>query len=182
MHHNFNYERALEFREKYIPLPDVLEVANPLPEDILVDIGAGDGFYSIIFAERVKKVYYVDPSETARELLKKNIGKTPVNNLTVVSDDVCENLDIAGYNKVFFSNSFHDIICREDLIDRLKKNSSENLEIILTEFKLESEIGPPVEIRIDQEHLDRIFSSKGFRLMKRIELRYHYISRFGLKS
>ncbi len=182
MHHNFNYERALEFREKYIPLSDVLEVANPLPTDILVDIGAGDGFYSITFAKKVRKVYYVDPSETARELLRKNIEKTPVDNLTVISDDVCENLDIAGYNKVFFSNSFHDIICREDLIDRLKKRGPKNLEIILTEFNLESEIGPPVEIRIDQKHLDRIFSSKGFKLMKRIELRYHYISRFGRRS
>ena len=47
------YERIHEFREKHIPYKTIIEKMQLAPDDIIIDMGAGDGFYSKIFADKV---------------------------------------------------------------------------------------------------------------------------------
>ena len=88
MWHHFNYERAAEMRKKYIPLEKVLSVVDLTSTEVIMDVGGGDGFYSNLFSEKCSKVYYVDASNSAVNVVKENISGTR-GNVEVIQDDIC---------------------------------------------------------------------------------------------
>lgn len=175
MWHHFNYERAAEMRKKYIPLEKVLSVVDLTSTDVILDVGGGDGFYSNLFSEKCSKVYYVDASDSAVNVVKENISGTR-GNVEVLQDDICTMNLPKDLTKVFFSNSFHDLGCREKLIDRITEISLEQVKFVLIEFKKDSSIGPPESVKIHPDELDSIFKRHGYKLEKRDFLQEHYIS------
>lgn len=182
--HHFDYDRVAELRKKLIPYEKVEEFVHPGRDDVILDVGAGDGFYSVGFASRITdgKVIALDISESGAERTRKRMVEEGVQNVEVLRQDVCADFSVTGYNKVFFSNSFHDIPCRDELIDTLFRNSSPPLEIILIEFRTDKDdFGPPMEIRIGEKALQRIFEGHGFRLDGRLELDHHYLHRYVRK-
>ena len=177
MWHHFNYERAAEMRKKYIPLEKVLSVVDLTSTEVIMDVGGGDGFYSNLFSEKCSKVYYVDASNSAVNMVKENISGTH-SNVEVIQDDICTMNLPKDLTKVFFSNSFHDLGCREKLIDRIAEISHEQVKFILIEFKKDSSIGPPESVKIHPDELDSIFKRHGYKLEKREFLQEHYISSY----
>ena len=177
MWHHFNYERAAEMRKKYIPLEKVLSVVDLTSTEVIMDVGGGDGFYSNLFSEKCSKVYYVDASNSAVNMVKENISGTH-SNVEVIQDDICTMNLPKDLTKVFFSNSFHDLGCREKLIDRITEISHERVKFILIEFKKDSSIGPPESVKIHPDELDSIFKRHGYELEKREFLQEHYISSY----
>ena len=177
MWHHHNYEAAAEMRKKYIPIEKVMSLVDLSQSDVIMDIGGGDGYYSTLFGEKCGKVYYVDPSNPAVNLVRKRLsGNT--GNIEIMQEDICTMKLPEDITKVFFSNSFHDIGCRENLIDRLSGASKNQIKFILIEFKKDSSIGPPEYVKIDQDELDSIFGRHGYRLEKREVLQEHYISSY----
>ncbi len=178
MWHHFNYEAAAEMRKKYIPLEKVLEVAELSPEDIVMDVGGGDGFYTLRFAELVRKVIYVDPSEPAAAMMRKQL-KDAGENIDVLKEDICEMKLPSGVTKIFFSNSFHDIHCRNQLIESFSASSEGKLDFVLVEFKKDADIGPPPHVKLGPEELDKIFADHGYRHVRREILEKHYVTRYS---
>ncbi len=177
MWHHHNYGKSAEMRKKYIPFEKVLSIVDLNKTDVIMDIGGGDGFYSKLFSERCAKVYYVDASSPAIELVKEKTQETP-GNIEIMHENICSTNLPGDMNKIFFSNSFHDIECREELIDRLTEAAGKPLTFILIEFKKNASFGPPESIKIGQDELDRIFQSHGYHLYKRELLQEHYISSY----
>ena len=177
MWHHHNYEKSAEMRKKYIPFEKVLSFVDLHKTDVIMDIGGGDGFYSKLFSERCTKVYYVDASNPAIELVKDKIPETQ-GNIEIMHEDICSMHLPGDMNKIFFSNSFHDIECREDLIDRLTESAGKPLTFILIEFKKKASFGPPESIKIGQDELDRIFQGHGYHLDKRELFQEHYVSSY----
>ena len=70
------YERIHEFREKHIPYKTIIEKMQLAPDDIIIDMGAGDGFYSKIFADKVISgmVYVIEQNSDVIRYIEKNIG------------------------------------------------------------------------------------------------------------
>ncbi len=177
MWHHFNYERAAEMRRKYIPIEKVLSVADLSTTDVIMDVGGGDGFYSNLFSEKCSKVYYVDASNSAVNMVKENLsGKSKVE---IIQEDICTMKLPKDLTKVFFSNSFHDLGCRESLIDRITEISSGTVMFILIEFKKDASIGPPESVKIHPDVLDSMFKRHGYTLEKREFLDAHYVSSYG---
>ena len=177
MWHHHNYEAAAEMRKKYIPIEKVLTLVDPGESDVIMDVGGGDGYYSTLFAEKCRKVYYVDPSNPAVNLVKRRLSGT-TGNIEIMQEDICTMKLPDDISKVFFSNSFHDIGCRENLIGRLSEASVNPLKCILIEFKKEASIGPPEYVKIDQDELDNIFGRNGYHLERREVLLEHYVSSY----
>ncbi len=177
MWHHFNYERAAEMRKKYIPLEKVLSVVDLTSTEVIMYVGGGDGFYSNLFSEKCSKVYYVDASNSAVNMVKENISGTH-SNVEVIQDDICTMNLPKDLTKVFFSNSFHDLGCRENLLNRITEISHERVKFILIEFKKDSSIGPPESVKIHPDDLDSIFKRHGYKLEKREFLQEHYISSY----
>lgn len=177
MWHHFNYERAAEMRKRYIPIEKVLSVAGLSDTDVIMDVGGGDGFYSTIFSEKCRKVYYVDASNPAVDIVREKLPATR-GNIEILHGDICSIALPGDLTKVFFSNSFHDLGCREKLIDRLGQASEGHLKFILVEFRKESSIGPPESVKIHSDELDGIFARHGYILERREVLEEHYISSY----
>ncbi len=176
MWHHFNYERAAEMRKKYIPPEKVLKVANLSSSDILMDVGGGDGFYTFLFANHVKHVIYVDPSGPAAEMVENKLEGDE--NIEVRKEDICKMAFPSGVTKVFFSNSFHDIQCRDHMIEKFSGASDGKVEFVLVEFRKDADIGPPVDVKLGPEELDALFLSHGYRPASREVMEKHYVTRF----
>lgn len=181
MWHHFNYEAAAEMRRKYIPVDKVLEVADISPEETIMDVGGGDGFYTLLFSKYAGKVIYVDPSEPAVSMVNEKVGSSR-KNIEILKEDICS-LDLPdGVTKIFFSNSFHDIPCRKEILEKFSTASNGTVEFVLVEFKKDADIGPPVHIKISPDELDLIFSSIQYSPLHREIFEKHYVTRFGKKT
>ena len=180
MWHHFNYDAAAEMRKKYIPIEKVLQIVNPSGGDTIMDIGGGDGHYSVVFSQHCDKVIYVDPSSPAVDLMRKRTEASQ-GKIEIYHDDICHMALPRGFNKVFFSNSFHDIHCRDELISRLADNGND-VKFALIEFMKDADIGPPDFVKIGPDELDSIFSKHGYSMEKREILEKHYISLYSRKS
>lgn len=181
VHHHFDYRHVAEIREKRVPYKKVEEFVDPSSGDVIVDIGAGDGFYSINFAKKVGtgKVIAVEIDERGTDLIKEGIEKSGLSNIDIVQQNACDDFPFKGYNKVFFSNTFHDLPCRGDVLTNITRNSGSNLQVILIEFKKENQdSGPPMELRISEEELKEEFVKFGFKFSGRLELSHHYLHRY----
>jgi len=174
------YDRITEFREKYTPYNKIIEKMELKNDDIIIDMGAGDGFYSILFSKYIKNgiIYSVEKNPEAIELINKKIGE--IKNIKIINEDMCK-LDIKGFNKIFFSTVFHDIDCREEIINFIKNNSKKPVNVILIEFKKNSMMGPPLNIRISHEELKNIFENHGFKLKEHMDFEYNYCDIYVLK-
>lgn len=175
-----HYDKISEFREKYLPYNDIIKMADLNDNDIIIDMGAGDGFYSLLFSNYIKNgiIYSVEKNPEAIELINNKIGT--VKNIKVINEDMCR-LNIKGFNKIFFSTVFHDIDCRKYVMDFMKNNSKKPLTAILIEFKKNGIMGPPVNIRIEHSELKNIFESYGFTLKDHRDFEYNYADIYILK-
>ncbi|MEM0154809.1 MAG: class I SAM-dependent methyltransferase [Methanothrix sp.] len=180
---NFDYARIKEMREKYIPLKEVVSFIQLNNGENLIDIGAGDGHYSIAFASAFpkSKITALEPSTNGVNLITKRIENSGVSNVKVIKADVCTLKDFSPYSVVFFSNVFHDLPCREELIRSISKTIAAKSEAIFIEFSKNAIHGPPQEIRISEKELEGIMSKNGARLLgsKHFEINYMHKYIFG---
>lgn len=158
----------------------LLKLVQLSSKDIVLDIGSGDGYYSFLFSKYVKKVYAIDKAyydESYVNSLVQEAKKRNIDNIEFLAKDVCEGLEIKDFNLAFFSNSFHDIDCKKQLLSYLYKNSSEDGKLLIIEFKPSDiwSFGPPLHIRIKPEDLVNMVTESGFKLEKLIEIDPQYV-------
>lgn len=54
-------------------------------ESVVVDVGANIGYYTMLAARRVKKVYAIEPDKKCFEILKKNIEENNLKNVVLIN-------------------------------------------------------------------------------------------------
>lgn len=179
--HHFDYDRLAVQRGKLIPYPEVEKFMELMPDDIILDVGAGDGFYSCSFALLVYKgkVISLEKDDRGATRIRKRISDEKIGNVVVQVADVCDGLPADGYRKVFFSNTLHDIPCRDDLLQQLHDNSTGPLELDLIEFRTDKlDMGPPLEIRISENSLKEMMIGHGFKFVKDVKFSHNYMHKY----
>ncbi len=58
--------------------------------NVAIDVGANIGYYSLLLAQRAKKVYAFEPEENNLKILRKNLGVNEIKNVEVVAAAVGE--------------------------------------------------------------------------------------------
>ena len=179
---NHDYTRTREMREKYIPFDSVDKFIDLKPNDTLLDVGPGDGFYALSFAKEVPRgtVTAMDLNEDSVSEIKKTQETSGIKNLFVSQNDICTVTDFSRYNKIFFSNVFHDLNCRDKILNNMISTFVDKTRIIFIEFKKESTIGPPADIKISQEELKGIMKKHGFSFLKGEDLAEHYMQMYTI--
>ena len=180
--HDFDYDRVAQFRSMYIDDRMVLDFVSPDKNDIILDIGSGDGHYSVIFSKSARTVYAMDVNPKSKAITEEKTRLSGSKNVVHILTDACDGNLPASFNKVFFGNSFHDLPCRDGLLERLKIEGKMGMRIIFLEFKKEDTPGPPLEIRIAEQELQEIMNSHGFILNRSEDLQIHYIQEYELKN
>lgn len=179
--HNFDYERVAQLRATYIDDEKVLDFVSPDKSDVIIDIGSGDGHYSVLFSRSAGTVYAIDLNPRSKDLTEEKARKSGRENVIHILSDACHGNLPASFNKVFFGTSFHDLPCRDSLLDMLKTSRKGALRVIFLEFKKEDTPGPPEEIRIAEEELQELMIRHGFALKRSESLKIHYIQEYELR-
>ncbi len=157
---------------------DLLENSMKLSEsDILLDVGSGDGYYSSRFAEKCRKVVAID---AYCEGFSSEFYSKP--NIQTVCGDVCRWLSengIGDVTHVFFSNSFHDMTCQEEILSTLSRSLPAGAHLDMIEFHPDTPYGPPKSIRFSSEALKSKIERFGFSQEAYIDLNTHYFVSFA---
>lgn len=177
---HFDYTRAKAIRERFVPIQKVFDFVSLLNGESLIDIGAGDGHYAFEFAKRNPKsiITALEPGLNGSKLIEHRISNDNISNVKLLKEDACNARDYSEYGVIFFSTVFHDLGCRDKLIRHIAETAQNNSRIIFIEFKKDSEIGPPKEVRISEKELEAIMAKAGFILNDFKELEFHYIHKY----
>jgi ubiquinone/menaquinone biosynthesis C-methylase UbiE len=160
--------------------PDVIweQVALNDP-GILIDIGAGTGFFALIFSRKLKegKVYACDISDEMLVWMNDNL---PADSKDVVIPVKMEENSIPLYDGiadlVYMINLHHELEEPLGILEESHRLLKKGGKLMIIDWKKEvTPEGPPLEIRVTEEMIESQMHTKGFSNINRYPvLRYHH--------
>ena len=166
------YERIGEMREKLIDMDRLISFMKIKRDETIIDVGSGDGYYSIKFSKYCKNVVSLDKSKSGNELEKRKIENERVKNVVPLIMDICESQDLPVGDRIFFSTSFHDFPCKEEIVKKFTEGTKPYFTLI--EFKKDSDMGPPKSLKLSPQDIENIFQKFNYELSDIIFFREHY--------
>ena len=146
-----------------------------------VDVGCGDGFFSILAAKKVGeqgKVYAVDIDASAIEKVKLKAKAEGLNNITSkagYAEDTVFCKSCADF--MFYSMDLHDFSDPVKVLQNAKQMIKPSGQLLDLDWKkIEMPFGPPVTIRFSEKKASGLIESAGFTVTDvRDTGRYHYL-------
>lgn len=152
-------------RKKEFPLDIVLEHTKIINPKIIVDIGAGTGFFSIPFAQKFKdsKIYACDISEIMVDWMQSNIVPNNSNIFPLKMEDAQTNIESNKADLVFMVNLHHELYNPEQMLSECKRLLKPGGKIAISDWKKEeTKQGPSLEIRYKPDQVKNQLVSAGF--------------------
>ncbi|WP_064093059.1 class I SAM-dependent methyltransferase [Rossellomorea aquimaris] len=167
--HLFEHHKASKLldpkRQQIVPVERVLELLQLQKDDIVADLGCGNGYLTLPIAEVVEtKVQAVDLQQEMLEYLQHRAKEAGIENITYEKSS----LEYLSFNKgtldkiisAFVLHEVPDLVkVFQDLNEMLKEDG---LWVILDWEAVESEMGPPLHERIPSEELAQQLKAAGF--------------------
>ena len=148
---------------------------------VFVDVGCGDGFFTILAAQLVGakgRVYAVDTDASAVERLKRKADEKCLANVKAVVAEAEETVFCEGCaDVVFYSIVLHDFHDPAKVLLNAKRMLKPSGRLVDLDWKKkQTEIGPPVRIRFSEEQAERLIKNAGFNVESvRDAGRDHYV-------
>jgi FkbM family methyltransferase len=138
------------------------EIVKSYPNPVFVDIGANCGYFSIRYSGQCKHIYSFEPVKNTFSLLKRNIKKNSIRNITPFKmglSDKPGQLSINIYNSSGNNSIFERIVPEEH---SLKKTGVELIKLDTLDNLVErGEVLPPNIIKIDVEGAELLVMKGG---------------------
>lgn len=143
--------------------PDqVIETLAIKPGEVIADIGAGTGYFSLRFARRGARVLAVDVDES---LLRQLAANAHPHVQTILASPNDPRLPEASVDTVFFCNVTHHIDARESYYRKLRRALKPGARIVVLDFvKEQIPVGPPSSMKLTRAQIVEEFERAGFRL------------------
>lgn len=168
--HVFNPDKAGKLldpkRKEQLPPEKVLDLFDLKAGDTVADLGAGNGFFTIPMAKRTgQTVYAVDIEPKMLAGLKEHAERESVNNIDYIVGSLAETtLKEHSMTHVFSSFVMHEVPNLEAVFKELKRILTEDGKGLILDWEaVESESGPPLEVRIPSQKLKTSFEDFGFK-------------------
>jgi len=148
-------------------LPDrVIAALNLKRGQIVADIGAGTGYFSVRLAksEAAPKVYAVDIEPSMVSYLRERAAKERLNNVTAVQAAADQPNLPEPVDLILIVDTYHHIADRETYFRRLAKSIKPGGRVAIIDFKPDSPEGPPKEFRFPLERFKSEMGKAGYRL------------------
>ena len=136
--------------------------------DTVADIGAGSGYFTVLFSKRVGdngKVYAVDIEKGMIEYIEKRAQKEGLNNMNYVlakPDDPL--LPKSSVDLIFICDTYHHIEKRGNYLKILKDVLKKDGRLVIVDFHtVKTPVGPPLGMRIPKEKTVKEILSAGFK-------------------
>lgn len=134
---------------------------------VFMDIGCGDGFFTILAAKKVGetgKVYAVDIDASAVEKVKQKAKSEGLKNITAKvgkGEDTVFCTKCADF--VFYSMDLHDFNDPSKVLKNAKQMIKPTGRLIDLDWKkIDMQFGPPVAIRFSQQKASELIEAAGF--------------------
>lgn len=156
----------------------VLESLHLRIGDTLLDAGCGDGYFSLAASEFVGgegRVYAVDNDEAAINILRKEIAKRDLVNIEPIVADITDRIPLLNetIDVTLMANVLHGLVANGEVdstmkeINRVMKHGGKLLEheakFLVVEFKKDSPMGPPSNVKLSPEQVEDIMARYGFK-------------------
>lgn len=148
---------------------------------VFIDVGCGDGFFTIPAARIVGeagRVYAVDVNAAAIERLKRKAEKEGVKNIYAVAAAAEDTVFCEGCaDIVFYSTVLHDFKDPAKVLRNAKQMLKHGGKLVNIDWKKKPTLfGPPVHIRFSEEQAASLIKAAGFRIESVNDAgRNHYI-------
>jgi ubiquinone/menaquinone biosynthesis C-methylase UbiE len=145
-----------------------------------VDVGCGDGYFSIMAAKKVGpkgRVYAVDVDGSRIELLEDKADAQGLENIVAVVGRAEDTLFCVGCaDVVFFSMDLHDFDDPEKVLANAKTMLKPGGKIVDVDWKkMQMDFGPPYEVRFSEQKATEMLQNIGFTAESSEAGPYHYI-------
>jgi len=148
---------------------------------VFVDVGCGDGFFTILASKKVGKtgkVYAVDIDSAGIEKLRSKAKAEGLTNITAKvgkAEDTVFCKQCSDF--IIYCMDLHDFDDPAKVLQNAKQMIKPMGHLIDLDWKKqEMPFGPPVAIRFSQEHASNLMKSSGFTVVdKRDAGPFHYI-------
>jgi ubiquinone/menaquinone biosynthesis C-methylase UbiE len=151
------------------------------PGMFFVDVGCGDGFFSILAAKKVGekgKVYAVDIDASAIEKVRLKAKAEGLNNITSKAGNAEDTVFCKSCaDFMFYSMDLHDFSDPIKVLENAKQMIKPNGQLLDLDWKkIEMPFGPPVTIRFSEKKASGLIESAGFTVTDvRDAGLYHYL-------
>jgi ubiquinone/menaquinone biosynthesis C-methylase UbiE len=155
-------------RMLFLPVGEVLDALALVPSEIVADIGAGTGYFSIPIARAVTpggRVYALDVQPEMLSLLNKKLGQHLLSNMELVLADAgATTLSDASCNLVFMANVWHEFEDRAAVLREARRILKPAGRIAILDWRpdVEPEHGPPLEHRLPSSEAKTHLHDTGF--------------------
>ncbi len=178
-HGAFSLDEAT--RRSWFNPEKILEDAGLRSGMIFMDIGSGDGFFSILAAKTVGEkglVYAVDTDSSAIEKLKRKITQNGFNNVEAVVAEAEDTILCKGCaDVVFYSIVLHDFHNPVKVLYNAKQMLKSSGKLVDLDWKKKRmAFGPPEQIRFSEEKASTLITAAGFKIVNVSNAGlYHYV-------
>jgi SAM-dependent methyltransferase len=112
------------------------------PGQVVADVGAGSGYYTVRLAKRVGptgRVFATDIQQEMLDLLTKRLARERVNNVELVlATDVDPRLPAGQLDLILMVDVYHELARPQDVLRRLRTALKPDGRLVLVEFRKES--------------------------------------------
>jgi len=160
--------------------PDLIwEKAGLKNPSVLIDIGAGTGFFALLFSEKMKKgkVYACDISDEMLSWMEDNLppeskGKVIPVKMEESSVPLFDNMA----DLVYMINLHHELEQPQKVLREALRLLRRGGKLLIVDWKKEqTPEGPPLKIRVTEEAIQSQMLKAGFRdIIKYAVLPYHH--------
>jgi len=175
-------------RDAYQKPHEVLAALALREGEVVADIGAGSGYFTVRFARAVGekgRVYAVDISPDMIRHLNRRLRSEGLRNVvTVLSDPDDPLLPDASVDRFVVVDTWHHIEDQARYLGLMRRMLRPGGQVVMIDFqKREMPIGPPLSMKIAREDLVREMKGAGWRLEREHSfLPYQYFLVFVAKA
>jgi ubiquinone/menaquinone biosynthesis C-methylase UbiE len=147
---------------------------------VFVDVGCGDGYFSILAAQKVGpegRVYAVDIDGSRVELLEDKAEAAELENVVAVVGRAEDTVFCEGCaDVVFFSMDLHDFDNPEQVLVNANTMLKSGGKVIDLDWKkMQMDFGPPYEVRFSEQNAKEMLQNAGLTAEATEAGPYHYI-------
>lgn len=180
------YIAALENpkRDAYQKPREVMQALDIKAGEVIADIGAGSGYFTLRLAHHVGptgRVYAVDVSPDMIRHLHTRVRDAGVVNVSPILAPPNDPLLPQPVDRFMIVDVWHHIDDQTGYLALMKKNLKPGGQVVMIDFhKRDLPVGPPAGMKIAREDLVKQMEANGFRLVKEHAfLPYQYFLVFG---
>ncbi len=149
--------------------------------DVVADIGAGSGYFTIPFARKVGSkglVYAEDIQKEMIDYISQKVDKLQMKNIRIILGKIEDPLiPDNSINHAFIANTYHELARPLLLLKNLKKDLRSNGILVIIDWDPTKSptFGPPKEAKVPVDTVIKEAEKVGFRLMEKHDfMPYHY--------